>query len=119
MGEPMYLVDITVPQNAQSGVFNTLITKRGEIEKIEDRVGTPLSQIQAYLPVIESFGFTELLRKNTGGQAFPQMKFRHWKIVSGEVYTEGTAANTYWLDIRKTKGMRTTLPVFADYYDKV
>merc|ERR550525_837920 len=48
--EPMYLVDITVPQSAHSGVFNTLNTKRGEIEKIEDRVGTPLSQIQAYLP---------------------------------------------------------------------
>merc|ERR1712130_258007 len=60
-----------VPQSAHSGVFNTLNTKRGEIEKIEDRVGTPLSQIQAYLPVLESFGFTELLRKNTGGQAFP------------------------------------------------
>merc|ERR1719264_1849011 len=73
--EPMFLVDITVPQNAQSGVFNTLNTKRGEIEKIEERIGTPLSQVQAYLPVIESFGFTELLRKNTGGQAFPQMKF--------------------------------------------
>merc|ERR1712242_465777 len=28
--EPMFLVDITVPQNAQSGVFNTLNTKRGE-----------------------------------------------------------------------------------------
>eukprot|EP00490_Sorites_sp_Unknown_P029429 CAMPEP_0114668242 /NCGR_PEP_ID=MMETSP0191-20121206/35904_1 /TAXON_ID=126664 /ORGANISM="Sorites sp." /LENGTH=309 /DNA_ID=CAMNT_0001920773 /DNA_START=220 /DNA_END=1145 /DNA_ORIENTATION=+ len=54
--EPMYIVDITVPQSAQSGVFNTLNTKRGEIEKIEDRVGTPLSQIQAYLPVLESFG---------------------------------------------------------------
>jgi len=117
--EPMFLVDITVPQNAQSGVFNTLNTRRGEIEKIEERIGTPLSQVQAFLPVIESFGFTELLRKNTGGQAFPQMKFSHWKIVSGDVYTEGTAANTYWLDIRKRKGMRTTLPVFADYYDKV
>merc|ERR1711997_841500 len=63
--EPMYLVDILVPQSAHSGVFNTLNTRRGEIEKIEDRIGTPLSQIQA-LPVLESFGFTELLRKNTG-----------------------------------------------------
>lgn len=117
--EPMFLVDITVPQSAQSGVFNTLNTKRGEIEKIEERIGTPLSQVQAYLPVIESFGFTELLRKNTGGQAFPQMKFSHWKKVSGDVYTEGSPANEYCFEIRKRKGMKASLPVFADYYDKV
>jgi len=117
--EPMFLVDITVPQNAQSGVFNTLNTKRGEIEKIEERIGTPLSQVQAYLPVIESFGFTELLRKNTGGQAFPQMKFSHWKIVNGDPYKEGSMANDHLKDIRKRKGMKDTLPDFADYYDKV
>jgi len=117
--EPMFLVDITVPQQAQSGVFNTLNTKRGEIEKIEERIGTPLSQVQAYLPVIESFGFTELLRKNTGGQAFPQMKFSHWKLVSGDVYTEGSPANEHFFDIRKRKGMKETLPAFGDYYDKV
>merc|ERR1711971_344230 len=117
--EPMYLVDITVPQSAHSGVFNTLNTKRGEIEKIEDRVGTPLSQIQAYLPVLESFGFTELLRKNTGGQAFPQMKFSHWNLMSGNPMKEGSYANTVLLDTRKRKGMKVTLPVFGDYYDKV
>mmetsp|Transcript_45157 Transcript_45157/g.74866 ORF Transcript_45157/g.74866 Transcript_45157/m.74866 type:complete len:852 (-) Transcript_45157:249-2804(-) len=117
--EPMYLVDITVPQSAHSGVFNTLNTKRGEIEKIEDRVGTPLSQIQAYLPVLESFGFTELLRKNTGGQAFPQMKFSHWKLVSGDPFAENSPANTILMDTRKRKGLKVSLPVFGDYYDKV
>ena len=117
--EPMYLIDITVPQVAQSGVFSTLNQNRGEIEKIEDRVGTPLSQIQAYLPILESFGFTELLRKNTGGQAFPQMKFSHWKKVSGDPMTQGSPAYAILMDTRKRKGMKECLPVFADYYDKV
>jgi elongation factor 2 len=117
--EPMYLVDITVPQSAHSGVFNTLNTKRGEIEKIEDRVGTPLSQIQAYLPVLESFGFTELLRKNTGGQAFPQMKFSHWKLVSGDPFKEDSSAYKILMDTRKRKGIKVALPAFGDYYDKV
>jgi elongation factor 2 len=117
--EPMYLVDITVPQSAHSGVFNTLNTKRGEIEKIEDRVGTPLSQIQAYLPVLESFGFTELLRKNTGGQAFPQMKFSHWKLVSGDPFNENSPAHSILMDTRKRKGIKVALPAFGDYYDKV
>merc|ERR1712130_672639 len=117
--EPMYLVDITVPQSAHSGVFNTLNTKRGEIEKIEDRVGTPLSQIQAWVPVLESFGFTELLRKNTGGQAFPQMKFSHWKIVSGDPFTEASPAYKILMDTRKRKGLKVALLQFNDYYDKV
>lgn len=117
--EPMYLVDILVPQSAHSGVFNTLNTRRGEIEKIEDRIGTPLSQIQAYLPVLESFGFTELLRKNTGGQAFPQMKFSHWKKVSGDPMKEDSSAYKILMDTRKRKGLKVTLPVFGDYYDKV
>merc|ERR1711933_30778 len=117
--EPMYLVDITVPQSAHSGVFNTLNTKRGEIEQIQDRVGTLLSQIQAYLPVLESFGFTELLRKNTGGQAFPQMKFSHWKIVGGDPLKVDSQAYKILMDTRKQKGMKQVCPVFGDYYDKV
>merc|ERR1711971_1035671 len=106
--EPMFLLDITVPQAAQSGVFNTLNQARGEIEKI-----------QAYLPVLESFGFTELLRKNTGGQAFPQMKFSHWKKVSGNPLSEGSSAHKILMETRKRKGLKTSLPQFGDYYDKV
>jgi elongation factor 2 len=43
MLEPMYLVDITVPRDAMSGVFSTLSAARGETDAITDRVGTPLS----------------------------------------------------------------------------
>lgn len=117
--EPMYLVDITVPQTAHSGVYSTLNQRRGEISKIEDRIGTPLTQIQAYLPVMESFGFTETLRKNTGGQAFPQMKFSHWSMVNGDPYEEGSSANKIVMDIRERKGMKMELPAFNDYYDKI
>jgi hypothetical protein len=36
------------------------------------RAGTPIFNLKAYLPVIESFGFTATLRAATAGQAFPQ-----------------------------------------------
>merc|ERR1719362_1023900 len=119
MMEPMYLIDITVPQNAHAGVYSTLNQRRGEIHKIEERIGTPLTQIQAYLPVMESFGFTEELRKNTGGQAFPQMKFSHCQIVAGDPFREGSSANEIVLGVRKRKGMKDVLPEFGDYYDKI
>merc|ERR550532_2090044 len=119
MMEPMYLIDITVPQNAHAGVYSTLNKRRGEIHKIEERIGTPLTQIQAFLPVMESFGFTEELRKNTGGQAFPQMKFSHWQIVNGSPYKEDSSANQIVTAVRKRKGMKEVLPAFGDYYDKL
>jgi len=117
--EPLFIVDIIVPSLAVSGVYNTLNQRRGIIHKMEERVGTPLTQIQAFLPVMESFGFTKLLRKNTGGQAFPQMKFSHWDVMSGDPFSEGSQANEVLMKVRERKGMKAVLPEFGDYYDRV
>jgi len=119
MMEPMYLVEITVPQEAQTGVFTTLNTKRGEIDQIHDRPGTPLTLMRAYLPVMESFGFTQLLRQNTGGKAFPQMKFSHWKAMIGDPMKSGTPAYATLMNTRKRKGLKEELPIFNDYFDKL
>ncbi len=128
--EPMYIVDITVPNTAVSGVYSTLNMRRGEIDTETPRPGTPLVQIKAYLPVLESFGFTGLLRERTSGQAFPQMIFSHWKMMNGDVYqmdntlkklvpVERSPTVEQIIKVRKRKGMRQTLPMFSDYYDKV
>merc|ERR1712060_903737 len=79
----------------------------------------PLTQIQAFLPVMESFGFTEMLRKSTGGQAFPQMKFSHWQMVAGDIYKEGSSAQEIVMSVRKREGLKVVLPDFGDYYDRV
>jgi elongation factor 2 len=117
--EPLYLVDITVPSHIISGVYGTLSQRRGEVFKTEERIGTPLNQVQAYLPVMESFGFTELLRKNTSGQAFPQMIFSHWSLMNGDLLKEGSQCNETALAVRKRKGLKENLPEFADYYDRI
>ena len=46
--------------------------------------GTNLFNIKAELPVIESFGFVDEIRKKTSGLAFPQLKFSHWGLVEGD-----------------------------------
>jgi elongation factor 2 len=117
--EPMYQASITVPNSAVAGVFNTLNQRRGTVENKEDREGTPLCVITAFLPVLESFGFTTVLRQNTGGQAFPQLIFSHWQLVNGSPYDEGSQAQGICSDVRKRKGLKAEMPAFADYYDKV
>lgn len=37
--------------------------------------GTPIFNLKAYLPVIESFGFTATLRAATGGQVRKQLEW--------------------------------------------
>eukprot|EP01083_Nonionella_stella_P222608 794157_1 len=117
--EPVYIVDIICPKTAVSGVYNTLSQRRGRVEAETDRIGTPLTQVQAYLPVAESFGFTSKLRQNTAGQAFPQMRFSHWQHLSGDIYEEGSKCNQLVTEIRARKGLKEELPAFGDYYDKV
>jgi len=117
--EPMYVCDITVPQIAISGVYSTLNARRGVVEGKTDRMGTPLTVVKAFLPVLESFGFTQLLRQNTSGQAFPQMIFSHWQLVNGDIEETGSQAHTICMAVRERKGLKNTLPVFSDYYDKL
>jgi len=116
MMEPMYKLDITVPISAQQGVFTALNRRRGEIHKVKERIGHFI-KIQAYLPVVESFGFAEMLRKSTGGQAFPRMRFSHWQTVGGDPFEDGSKANKIVMAIRKRKGLLEMLPGF-DHYAK-
>lgn len=117
--EPVYLVDIIVPQQSLNGVFTTLNQRRGKFENMEDCSGSPLTKVQGFLPVLESFGFIELLRKNTSGQAFAQLKFNHWQHIDGDPMIQGTTAYEIMMDVRKRKGLKEQIPNFNDYYVKL
>jgi len=118
MMEPVYKVNITVPISAQAGVYATINKRRGVILKVKERAGMQYIKIQAYLPVAESFGFTQMLRKRTGAQAFPRMKFSHWQIVGGDPLEEGSGANMIARAIRKRKGLRDTIHHFENYSNR-
>jgi len=116
--EPVYRVNITVPISAQAGVYATINRRRGVILKVKGHAGTHFIKIQAHLPVAESFGFAEMLRKSTGAQAFPRMKFSHWQIVGGDPLEEGTKANIIARAIRKRKGLVETIHKFDNYSNR-
>lgn len=71
MMEPVFLAEITAPNDACGGVYQCLNYRRGIVIEEEQVPGTPLTLIRAHLPVAESFGFTAHLRGLTQGQAFP------------------------------------------------
>merc|ERR1712007_379144 len=107
------------PRNALAGVYSTLNRRRGTVDTMDERPGTPLCKVRAFLPVLESFGFTGLLRANTGGQAFPQLIFSHWQELNGDPYEEGSQASKVISDVRARKGLKEGMPKFNDYYDKL
>ncbi|RZC80714.1 hypothetical protein C5167_043299 [Papaver somniferum] len=67
------------------------------------RPGTLLYNIKAYLPVVESFGFSAQLRSATSGEAFPQSVFDHWDRMMADPLQPGTQATYLATDIRKRK----------------
>ena len=99
--EPVYLVEIQAPENALGGIYSVLNQKRGHVFEEMQRPGTPLYNIKAYLPVIESFGFTSTLRAATSGQAFPLFVFDHWEMLSVDPLEPGTRQLTLsWISAR-------------------
>jgi elongation factor 2 len=113
--EPVFLVEIQVPESAMGGVYGVLTRRRGHVFNEEQRPGTPLFTIKAYLPVMESFGFNSDLRQGTSGQAFPTMVFDHWQTFSGGNPLEaGSKSSQLILDARKRKGIKVQIPDVAD-----
>ena len=76
-------VEIQCTENAIGGIYSCLNKRRGQVFSEEQRVGTPMFTVKAYLPVMESFGFNGDLRSQTAGQAFPQCVFDHWELMNG------------------------------------
>jgi len=93
--------------------------------------------VKAYLPVMESFGFTADLRASTGGQAFPQSVFDHWELMAGSKFffsfliitvltvyflaptEKGSKLETLVQGIRTRKGLKPEIPPLDTYYDKL
>lgn len=117
--EPIFLVEIQCPQSVVGGIYAVMNRRRGQIIEEMQRLGTPLMTVKAYLPVMESFGFTADLRSNTSGQAFPQCVFDHWKVVSGDPTEPGSKALEIVTATRKRKGMKEEVPSLDNFLDKL
>ncbi|KAG6380989.1 P-loop containing nucleoside triphosphate hydrolase protein [Boletus reticuloceps] len=117
--EPVYLVEIQCPENAIGGIYSVLNKRRGQVFSEEQRPGTPMFTVKAYLPVMESFGFNGDLRSQTAGQAFPQNVFDHWDVMNGSPLEKGSKLEELVRSIRTRKGLKPDIPPLDTYYDKL
>jgi len=117
--EPIFLVEIQTPDDAVGGIYGCLSQRRGIVQGEDPIEGTPLVMLKAYLPVAESFGFTQALRAATSGRAFPQCVFDHWEELGGDPFDASTQAGKIVTDIRKRKGLKEGIPTLDNFIDKL
>jgi len=117
--EPIYLVEIQCPEGAVGGIYGVLNRKRGHVFEEGNIPGTPMFMVKAYLPVMESFGFTADLRSATGGQAFPQCVFDHWQVLPGDCFDAASKPRGVIDVTRKRKGLKEGIPALDNYLDKL
>jgi len=122
--EPIYKIQVQVPEEYLGNVYKVLTKRRGKVVDTTKREGTPLNVIFAEVPVTESFGITTELRSETSGFAFSQMVFSHWEKVPGNPMKPeeqgGGLARKFVVETRKRKGFHSPVPPKPeDYYDKL
>ncbi|KAI8819560.1 uncharacterized protein EV422DRAFT_97212 [Fimicolochytrium jonesii] len=76
-----YTCDLQTPSDTLGKVYAVLARRRGRILAEEMREGTPFFNVVATLPVVESFGFADELRKRTSGAASPMLVFGGFEVL--------------------------------------
>lgn len=61
-------------------MYGVLSKREGRVLNEEMKEGSDVFIIRAVLPVAESFGFADEIRKRTSGLASPQLVFTHWEV---------------------------------------
>lgn len=117
----MYSCDIQATSEVLGRVYAVVARRRGRIVAEEMREGTAFFTIKALLPVVESFGFADEIRKRTSGIASPQLVFHGFEMLDqdpfwvptteeeledlGEKSDRENVAKRYMDGVRKRKGM--------------
>lgn len=102
-------------------VYDVLTRRRGRVLSEAMNEGTPFFTIQSLVPVAESFGFADDMRKRTSGAAQPQLIFAGFEILDedpfwvpfteeqmedlGEFGDKENVAKRYMDKVRRKKGM--------------
>ncbi|KAE8154964.1 P-loop containing nucleoside triphosphate hydrolase protein [Aspergillus avenaceus] len=117
----MYSCEIQASTEVLGRVYGVITRRRGRILSESMKEGTPFFTILALLPVAESFGFAEEIRKRTSGAAQPQLIFAGFEALDedpfwvpateeeledlGELADRENVAKRYMDAVRTRKGL--------------
>ncbi|KAH8801700.1 P-loop containing nucleoside triphosphate hydrolase protein [Xylogone sp. PMI_703] len=120
----MYSCEIQASTEVLGRVYDVLTRRRGRVLSEALKEGTPFYSIVSLLPVAESFGFSDEIRKRTSGAASPQLVFEGYEILDedpfwvpfteddledlGELADKENVAKRYMDSVRKRKGLMIT-----------
>ncbi|KAH9854742.1 translation elongation factor 2 [Lenzites betulinus] len=77
----MYTCDIQASTDVLGKVYGVVAKRRGRIVAEEMKEGTEFFTVRSKLPVVESFGFADDIRKRTSGAASPQLIFSGYEML--------------------------------------
>ena len=117
----MYSCEIQASTEVLGRVYGVLTRRRGRILSESLKEGTPFFTILSLLPVAESFGFSDEIRKRTSGAASPQLIFQGFEMLDqdpfwvpfteedledlGELADKENVAKRYMDGVRIRKGL--------------
>ncbi|KAL2865115.1 GTPase RIA1 [Aspergillus lucknowensis] len=117
----MYSCEIQASTEVLGRVYGVITRRRGRILSETMKEGTPFFTILSLLPVAESFGFAEEIRKRTSGAAQPQLIFAGFEALDedpfwvpateeeledlGELADRENVAKQYMDAVRARKGL--------------
>jgi len=81
--EPIYDVEVLVPEEYMGDVMGDLSSRRGKILGIEDQ--GPFKLIKAKVPLAELYKYSTALRSLTAGRGMHRRKFSHYEEVPREI----------------------------------
>ncbi|MEN3044837.1 MAG: elongation factor G [Candidatus Hydrothermales bacterium] len=82
--EPIYEVEVIVPEEIMGDVMSDLNSRRGRILGMEP-IGKKKQKIKAYVPLAELYGYSSSLRSIAKGKAVYFAKFSHYDEVPKEL----------------------------------
>uniref|UniRef100_A0A4W3GUI6 Elongation factor-like 1 n=1 Tax=Callorhinchus milii TaxID=7868 RepID=A0A4W3GUI6_CALMI len=91
----MYTCEIMATAEVLGRVYGVLSKRVGRVLQEEMKEGTEMFIINAVLPVAESFGFADEIRKRTSGLASPQLVFSHWEVIPSDPFWVPTTEEEY------------------------
>ena len=70
--------EIMTSSTGLAGTYASLGTRHGTVVREDMREGSDIFMIQAFMPMADSFGFVDELRKRSSGISSATMSFSHW-----------------------------------------